>query len=67
MTCHRQDKGQLLLDYGQSYLCREDTLPHLAPPSMAPPETYPVKRGRLLPIFTGKESKFTEYDQQGRH
>jgi hypothetical protein len=35
------------------------TLPHLAPPPRAPPRT--------LPLFAGKESAFTEFNQQGRH
>jgi hypothetical protein len=35
------------------------TLPHLAPPTRAPPET--------LSLFDGKESEFTEFNQQGRH
>jgi hypothetical protein len=43
------------------------TLPLLTPPPRAPPETYPIKRGRLLPIFIGRESEFTEFNQQGRH
>jgi hypothetical protein len=34
------------------------TLPHLAPPSRAPPET--------LPLFAGSESKITILNQQGR-
>ena len=35
------------------------TLPLLVPPPRAPPET--------LPLFIGKESEFTEFNQQGRH
>ena len=35
------------------------TLPLLTPPPRAPPET--------LPLFIGKESEFTEFNQQGRH
>jgi hypothetical protein len=35
------------------------TLPLLTPPTRAPPET--------LPLFVGKESEFTEFNQQGRH
>ena len=35
------------------------TLPHLAPLTRAPPET--------LPFFAGKDSAFTEFNQQGRH
>jgi hypothetical protein len=43
------------------------TLPLLAPPSRAPPETYPIKRGRLLPLFAGKESASSQFNQQGSH
>jgi len=35
------------------------TLPHLAPPTRAPPET--------LPLFAGKESSSTAVNQQGSH
>ena len=35
------------------------TLPHLAPPSRAPPET--------LPLFAGKDSASSQFNQQGRH
>jgi hypothetical protein len=35
------------------------TLPHLAPPTRAPPET--------LPLFAGKESRSTALNQQGSH
>ena len=35
------------------------TLPLLTPPPRAPPET--------LPLFAGKESKSTPFNQQGRH
>jgi len=35
------------------------TLPLLTPPPRAPPET--------LPLFAGKESKSTQFNQQGRH
>ena len=35
------------------------TLPHLVPPSRAPPET--------LPLFAGKESANSQFNQQGSH
>ena len=35
------------------------TLPHLMPPSRAPPET--------LPLFTGSESASSQFNQQGSH
>ncbi len=41
-------------------------LPHLAPPTRAPPETYPIKRGRLLPLFAGNEYSSTAFNQHGR-
>ncbi len=35
------------------------TLPLLTPPTRAPPET--------LPLFAGKDSRSTAFNQQGRH
>ena len=35
------------------------TLPLLTPPTRAPPET--------LPLFAGKDSSLTAFNQQGRH
>ncbi|MEM1153553.1 MAG: hypothetical protein AAGI44_05395, partial [Pseudomonadota bacterium] len=43
------------------------SLPLPTPPSRAPPETYPVTRGRLLPLFTGEDSSSTALNQKGSH
>lgn len=61
-----QDAIDRILAHLESKEQNTPTLPHLAPPTRAPPETYPIKRGRLLPLFAGSESKITMLNQQGR-
>jgi hypothetical protein len=48
-----------ILDHLRNKKSTSPAPPSLTPPSRAPPET--------LPLFIGKESKFTELNQQGRH
>jgi Putative transposase len=51
-----QDVINRILAHLESKEQKTPALPHLAPPTRAPPGTYPIKRGRLLPLFAGKDS-----------
>jgi Putative transposase len=62
-----QDIIERILAHLESKEQNTPALPHLAPPTRAPPGTYPIKRGRLLPLFAGKDSSSTAFNQQGRH
>ena len=53
-----QDAIDRILAHLESKEQNTPTLPHLAPPTRAPPET--------LPLFAGSESKITMLNQQGR-
>ena len=53
-----QDVIDRILDHLREKEQGTPTLPHLAPPSRAPPEA--------LPLFAGSESKITMLNQQGR-
>lgn len=54
-------EDQDVVDRIQAHLRYKDTptLPHLAPPTRAPPGT--------LPLFAGKELPLSQFDQQGSH
>ena len=56
-------EDQDVIDRILAHLCDKEqgtpTLPHLAPPTRAPPEA--------LPLFAGKESASSQFNQQGSH